>query len=102
MFLHGRDEQSQLSTLHVTDERAARGVMADMVAALVTFVSLAVDYANVRRGEMGPTSHTGMTPRFFAGRSIFLWRASSRPHAIARRVSRGSITSSTRPHPATL
>src|SRR5262249_34722107 len=56
-------------------------------------------------GRHHPTSkyhQTGITPRFFAGRSIFLWRASSRPHAIAFRVSRGSITSSTSPQPATL
>lgn len=47
-------------------------------------------------------AYTGMTPRFFAGLSRRLWRESSRPQAIARRVSRGSITSSTKPHPATL
>jgi hypothetical protein len=52
--------------------------------------------ADARAGQ------TGITPRFRAGRSTFLWRASSSPHAMTLRVSRGSMTSSTSPQPATL
>ena len=50
----------------------------------------------------GPHFSNRQIARRRAGRSTCLFLESSRPHAIARRVSRGSITSSTRPQPATL
>ncbi len=59
-------------------------------------------HAPSSRASASSDPQTGMTPRFFSGRSTFFFRASSSPHARARRVSRGSITSSMSPHPATL